>query len=176
MGSNIDPENHLASAIRQIQHRWPSAAISGIYRSAPQHEPNQPDFLNAVCKIETQDTALAVVATLRMIEEREGKRKSTRYGPRTIDLDLLLHGEDILPSREEWQRASMQKNDAITELFVPHLRMDERAFVIVPLSDLAPSFVHPVTKETIGDLLRKTSRQPCVRVSDDTLRSVATGE
>mgnify|MGYP002375212704 FL=1 len=164
IGSNIDPQRHLASASGHIRARWPSAVCSSVYRTAAQYETHQPDFLNAVCRIETRDAVPVIMEALRTIEDVEEKRKSTRYGPRTIDLDLLLYGEEIIPGREEWLRAKQLHDDYSPELFVPHLRMDDRAFVIIPLAELAPSFSHPVTGVTIEELVHKTAHQQCERI------------
>jgi 2-amino-4-hydroxy-6-hydroxymethyldihydropteridine diphosphokinase len=101
---------------------------SSLYRSAPQGYRDQPDFVNAVAELDTTRDAALLLAGLQAIEERAGRQRSFRNAPRTLDLDLLLFGTARI---------------AEPGLEVPHPRMHERAFVLVPLLELAPQLSIP---------------------------------
>ena len=103
-------------------------AASSLYRTAPVGYANQPDFVNAVAKLETGLSPRALLDALHVIENRHARQRSTRNAPRTLDLDLLLYG--MLVMREE-------------DLTLPHPRMHERAFVLMPLAEIAPDVAVP---------------------------------
>jgi len=133
LGSNLgEPGRQLDEAVDRLD-RLPGtevAACSPRYWTAPVGETDQPRFLNAVVALETALDAHALLAAMLGIENGLGRerRAGRRWGPRTIDLDLLLFG-----------RESMET----PELTVPHPRMHERAFVLRPLADLAPDLIVP---------------------------------
>jgi 2-amino-4-hydroxy-6-hydroxymethyldihydropteridine diphosphokinase len=102
-------------------------ARSSLYRSAPVDAAG-PDFVNAVAELETDLQALALLAELQAIELRFGRMRGPRNAPRTLDLDLLLHGESVLRT---------------PELTLPHPRLHLRAFVLVPLAEIAPELRLP---------------------------------
>lgn len=97
---------------------------SSLYRSAPL-DAGGPDFINAVAELRTRLPAAALLAALQAIEQRAGRERPYRNAPRTLDLDLLLYGDARIDSRD---------------LTVPHPRMGERAFVLVPLAEIAPQW------------------------------------
>lgn len=115
------------AALGQLPHSR-LLASSLLYRSAPVGYLDQPDFINAVAAIETDLDAHALLDALLGLEQQFGRERSFRNAPRTLDLDLLLHGELVL-------------HDA--RLSLPHPRMAERAFVLLPLADIAPDLVLP---------------------------------
>ncbi|MEQ1849274.1 MAG: 2-amino-4-hydroxy-6-hydroxymethyldihydropteridine diphosphokinase [Candidatus Peribacteraceae bacterium] len=121
LGSNIDAEENLESAADLLRQAWPEIEFSSVYTSAPRHITDQPEFLNAVARFETSLSPEVIRQTLDMIEASLGKNITERFGPRTIDLDLLLFGDDTIHT------------DTLT---VPHPRMKERRFVLEPLSEL----------------------------------------
>jgi 2-amino-4-hydroxy-6-hydroxymethyldihydropteridine diphosphokinase len=104
------------------------AARSSLYRTAPLGFLDQPDFLNAVAAIDTALQARALMQVLQGIEDKLGRARSFRNAPRTLDLDLLLYGSAQID---------------LPDLQVPHPRMHERAFVLVPLAEIAPGLVIP---------------------------------
>ena len=104
------------------------AARSALYRSAPVGYAAQPDFVNAVAEVRTSLAAGELLAALIELEERHGRARSFPNAPRTLDLDLLLYGEEVMESER---------------LTLPHPRMHERAFVLKPLLDLAPRIEIP---------------------------------
>ena len=103
-------------------------AASSLYRTAPVGLKNQPDFINAVAALETRLSAGDLLRALFAVEARFGRERSGKNAPRTLDLDLLLHGETRMNS---------------LALALPHPRMHERAFVIAPLAEIAPELVIP---------------------------------
>lgn len=118
------------------------AELSPIYETAPVGGPDgQGDYLNAAMRIDTDLPPRDLLDTLLCIEQSLGRERRERWGPRVIDLDLLLY--DDLSIDEPG-------------LTLPHPRMYERAFVLRPLADLAPDLVHPVLGQTIVELLSKT--------------------
>jgi 2-amino-4-hydroxy-6-hydroxymethyldihydropteridine diphosphokinase len=131
LGSNLgDPRRQLREAVHALA-ALPATrlvAASGLYRSAPLGNPDQPEFLNAVAALDTELDPEALLDGLQAIEERHGRERPFRNAPRTLDLDLLLYG------------ARVQATDRLT---LPHPRMHERAFVLRPLADLAPGAAIP---------------------------------
>lgn len=102
---------------------------SSLYRSAPMGPQDQPDYINAVAKLETTLSALELLDALQLIEQEQGRvRKGLRWGPRTLDLDILIYGNEEI------------KND---RLIVPHYGMKDREFVLYPLFEIAPTLQMP---------------------------------
>ena len=120
-------------------------ACSSAYDTAPVGPPDQPRYLNAVAAVRTTLTARTLLATLLEIERTLGRERSTtRWTARTIDLDLILFGECV----------EAEGDSSAGSLSVPHPRFRERAFVLVPLAEIAPAARDPVTGERIESLLR----------------------
>ena len=131
LGSNLDdPVRQVEGGIEELAMLPDSrlGAVSSLYRTAPVGLEDQPDFVNAVAMIETELTPRALLDELLAIEKRYARVRSVKNGPRTLDLDILLYGDT--PHAE----------DALT---IPHPRMHERAFVLVPLAEIAPDAVVP---------------------------------
>ena len=165
LGSNIDPEDNLKAAATMLRTEYPGIRFSSVYRSAPLHHTNQDDFLNAVGMFEAENEPEFVYDFLRHVELLLGKCTPFRFGPRTIDLDLLLHGTEVLPSEEDWMRSPSQLVTRNPQLVLPHPRMHERRFVLEPLIELLPSdSLHPVIGKTWEELLKETLGQEVQRV------------
>ena len=126
------------------------AAQSSLYRTTPVGYAEQPDFVNAVARIETGLEALAVLGRLLAIEQLRGRKRTRPNGPRALDLDLLLF-DDVQFDSER--------------LIVPHPRMHERAFVLIPLLEIAPEVVIP-GHGAAADLLAKVGRQGVERIPE----------
>jgi 2-amino-4-hydroxy-6-hydroxymethyldihydropteridine diphosphokinase len=143
LGANLqEPVQQLKQALKRIQ------AVEGVevlrassfYRTPPWGEENQDDFINAVAQVETRLDALALLREMQAIELAMGRtRKGCRWGPRLIDIDLLLYGDEQLQTEE---------------LHLPHPRMHERAFVLVPMAELEPGLEVP-GHGGIGSLLQQ---------------------
>jgi 2-amino-4-hydroxy-6-hydroxymethyldihydropteridine diphosphokinase len=114
---------------------------SSFYVTQPFHAPGQAWFLNAVVEAETSLLPLQLLHALLRIERELGRRRITPHGPRTIDLDILFYGSSVIRSRE---------------LEVPHPRLPERRFVLVPLVQIAPEFRHPALHKSATQLLAET--------------------
>lgn len=131
LGSNLDdPEKQIRDAIRALAELSHSGvgSVSSLYRSDPVGLTDQPAFCNAVAAVDTALAPLALLRALQAIETAAGRRRTIRWGPRVLDLDLLLHGDRV---------------STTPELTLPHPRMHERAFVLVPLAELAPDLEIP---------------------------------
>jgi 2-amino-4-hydroxy-6-hydroxymethyldihydropteridine diphosphokinase len=131
LGANLDdPARQLEHALRELD-ALPNTRMrvrSSLYRSAPVGYADQPDFVNAVAQLETALPAIELLSELQAIEARHGRRRSFADAPRTLDLDLLLFGDERI---------------AAPGLTVPHPRMHERAFVLMPLVEIAPQAAIP---------------------------------
>jgi 2-amino-4-hydroxy-6-hydroxymethyldihydropteridine diphosphokinase len=131
IGSNQgDARAHVLQAFDELA-RLPGTRLEGrsaLYRSEPVDAPGQPDYVNAAAGVDTDLSAAQLLAALQDIELRHGRERSTRNAPRTLDLDLLLYGDTSFAS---------------VMLTVPHPRMHQRAFVLMPLLDLDPRLEVP---------------------------------
>jgi len=149
LGSNLgDRLAHLMTALESLDESGLAvSALSQLYESEPWGVIDQPCFLNAACAIETEHDPHALLALLKAIERAMGRVDGVRYGPRPIDLDILLYGEECIDT---------------PSLTVPHPAMLERAFVLVPLADIASVVRHPGTGLTIGEHLARMGPTPDV--------------
>lgn len=141
VGSNIgDRLYHLKEAIRGLHtHDQISVlSVSSIYETAPVGYTEQADFLNIAAGIETELGAHELLAVCQKIERELGRVRDIRWGPRIVDLDILLYNND---------------NIETGDLVVPHPRMHERAFVLIPLLEVAPTIAHPATEKLFSEEL-----------------------
>ncbi|HVB36124.1 MAG TPA: 2-amino-4-hydroxy-6-hydroxymethyldihydropteridine diphosphokinase [Candidatus Acidoferrales bacterium] len=150
LGSNVgDREGHLAAAIAALGVRGIRVTRqSSIYSTEPVDFETQNWFLNCVVEAETDLMPRQLLRAIRQIENEIGRRRLVRSGPRVIDLDILLCGSSIIRT---------------LELEVPHPRMAERRFVLVPLAEIAPMARHPVKNKTVTELLAETPDRSGVR-------------
>lgn len=140
LGSNLGDSLATLKGALEILDNSPGIAVQSIsswYQTAPLGPP-QPDYINACAILEVQLEPQTLLETLQAIELKFGRVRRERCGPRTIDLDLLLFEDLILKS---------------PTLELPHPRMRERAFVLVPLAEIAPHWIDPVTEKAIAQLL-----------------------
>jgi 2-amino-4-hydroxy-6-hydroxymethyldihydropteridine diphosphokinase len=153
LGSNLDdPAAQLARGIVELG-RIPGTAVgrvSSLYRSAPVGYRDQPDFVNAVALIATCLGPRQLLDALLEIERRHGRHRGVPNGPRTLDLDIVLYGNRVLHE---------------PGLTVPHPRMHERAFVIVPLAEIAPRRVVP-GRGSVSRLLARIDAGTVTRLAD----------
>lgn len=151
LGSNLgDREANLRQALEHLAQTPETAVVraSSLYDTEPVGVEEQPHFLNAVAQLETQLTPQQLLWNLKLIERRLGRVRSQRWGPRTLDLDLLLY-EDLVLDEDDLQ--------------IPHPELAKRSFVLVPLVELDPLLVHPATGETMLALLQKLGARPLVK-------------
>jgi 2-amino-4-hydroxy-6-hydroxymethyldihydropteridine diphosphokinase len=143
LGSNLgDRAGMLERAIAAMNSAGISVVRqSSLYVTEPVGAPGQGWCLNAVVEAETSLLPLQLLHTLLKIERELGRRRLTPHGPRAIDLDILFYGSSVIRSRE---------------LEVPHPRLTERRFVLIPLAQLAPDFRHPVSHKSVNQLLAET--------------------
>ncbi|MBU2886103.1 2-amino-4-hydroxy-6-hydroxymethyldihydropteridine diphosphokinase [Gilvimarinus agarilyticus] len=131
LGSNLeDPRQQLSRAIEALAELPQSRLInvSSYYRSKPVGPQNQPDFINAAACLETQLEALTLLDHLQAIEQQHGRERLQHWGPRTLDLDILLYGDAHIDTER---------------LQVPHPFLTQRSFVLLPLADIAPGIQLP---------------------------------
>ncbi|MHB8105380.1 MAG: 2-amino-4-hydroxy-6-hydroxymethyldihydropteridine diphosphokinase [Dehalococcoidales bacterium] len=137
LGSNLgNRQANLDQALKLISERMRLGKISSIYDTEPVGLVNQPRFLNLACEVFTRIAPEGLLALLKGIEQKMGRYSRTGE-PRIIDIDIVLFGDQIIKT---------------PNLVIPHPRMHERAFVLIPLAEIAPDFVHPVLKKTIKEL------------------------
>ena len=142
-GSNIgDRLKHIQNALHILSQTEGISleTISSIYKTDPVGYEAQGEFLNGVAAIQTSLSPLSLLNTLKDIETAIGRQHRIRWGPREIDLDILIYGDVCLQTEK---------------LVVPHPEMHLRGFVLVPLAEIAPNFVHPVFQETVQTLLAR---------------------
>jgi 2-amino-4-hydroxy-6-hydroxymethyldihydropteridine diphosphokinase len=138
LGSNIEPRTeYLRSAIIELRAMGDILKISSVYETAPVGGVPQADYLNAVVELRTSLGPLELVNRLKALESAIGRAARPRWHEREIDLDLLFYGDRIMSS---------------PELTLPHPEIQNRAFVLVPMAELQPDFIHPILKKTIKDL------------------------
>ncbi len=162
IGANLVPEPYsslykaLENAVDRLAQSCTLIARSKWYQSSAVPVSDQPDFLNAVLKIETSLTAHQLLAELNQLEAEFGRIRTVRNAPRVLDIDILFFDHQII-------------NDH--ELRVPHPRLEQRAFVLMPLLDINASLMHPVHQKTIAQLYdefmnSEQGSQICIRLKD----------
>ncbi|MSR77900.1 MAG: 2-amino-4-hydroxy-6-hydroxymethyldihydropteridine diphosphokinase [Candidatus Omnitrophica bacterium] len=142
LGSNLGDRNaYLDRAVLEVA-KTPGISglkMSPVYETRPVGGPEgQENYLNAVMEIQTELAAREILNLLLKVEKGLGRERSVKNAPRTIDLDLIFYGDQVIEDRG---------------LSIPHPRLHEREFVLRPLADLAPDFMHPVLKQSVRHLL-----------------------
>lgn len=146
LGANVgDREANINRALVELVRAGCALSqVSSIYETAPVGFSDQPDFLNAVAEIETDLGPGELMDALAGIERKIGREETFKWGPRTIDLDILLYGDRTL---------------AEDNLAIPHPEMSKRAFVLVPLAEIAPNARHPASGLTAREMSAGIGRE-----------------
>jgi 2-amino-4-hydroxy-6-hydroxymethyldihydropteridine diphosphokinase len=164
MGGNLPSEVGLPQAtISQAIDDLADANIkviesSRLYRTPCFPVGAGPDFVNAAVLCQSRLQASEILRVLNQIERKHGRLRTERWGPRTLDIDLLAIGDQVLPDKatfEVWRRLGLaeQENSVPDALILPHPRLQERAFVLIPLAEIAPEWCHPVLECSVSEML-----------------------
>lgn len=141
IGSNMgDRKANCLRAIESLSEAGRVLTVSSLYYTEPVGYREQEDFINAVAAVETDHSPLELLIACQSIEDRLGRTRTVRWGPRTVDLDILLYGDQVVN---------------LPQLAIPHPLMASRKFVLVPLAEIAPDAVHPVIKKNTIQLLQE---------------------
>ena len=149
LGSNIgNRKRNLEEALRELEKNNVTVIkLSYLYETEPVG-PKQRNFYNIVGKFNTDLLPKELLKQLKQIEKKLGRTKTFKWGPRVIDIDILFYGKQIIKTKN---------------LVVPHKEIANRAFVLVPMKDIAPNLIHPVYREKIKTLLRKLNNKNFIK-------------
>ena len=174
LGANLPspvgaPAETVSNAIKKLRSIYPGTRASQLHVSPAFPAGSGPDYINAAVCFPTTQPALEILKILHGIEEQLGRSRGERWAARVMDLDLLGVDEEILPDLEthaEWRTLSLteQMQRVPDGLILPHPRMQERAFVLKPLAEIAPEWIHPVLGTTVRQMLADLPEDQCAEV------------
>lgn len=150
LGSNLGHrEANIKSALKMLGQEARIIKVSSLYETEPVGYKDQPWFLNLVCVVETELAPQALLKFVKAVERKLGRKSTRRFGPRVIDIDILFYHDLVLDS---------------PDLTIPHPRLAERAFVLVPLKEIASRLIHPLLSLTVEELFQQVGRREEVRL------------
>lgn len=139
MGANLGAaRENFERALGSVSEFSALLAVSSLYESDPVGLPGQPKFTNAVAKVRTELSPFALLGRLKAVEREMGRKKTVRWGPRVIDLDIIFYGDLVMES---------------DSLVIPHPRAHERRFVLEPLLEIEPAAAHPAVGKPLKEIL-----------------------
>lgn len=151
LGSNLgDRDRYIAEAKAAITLLGTTTKESSLYDTAPQGRINQPNFLNCVLELQTTLSPRDLLNAILRIENNLGRVRTMLLGPRVIDIDILFYDNQIIS----------EKN-----LTIPHPNLHKRAFVLIPLLEIAPELKHPLSHKTVAEMLGNLPDQPLIKLA-----------
>ncbi|MCX6665541.1 MAG: 2-amino-4-hydroxy-6-hydroxymethyldihydropteridine diphosphokinase [Euryarchaeota archaeon] len=154
LGSNMgDKEDNIRNALKLIEDVDEIKKVSPLYQTEPIGFKDQSYFLNCVIEVQTNSTPEQMLLFLKSIEQKLGRTNTVKNGPRTIDIDILLYDDFCI------------KND---DMVIPHPRLHERLFVLIPLMDVNPDVIHPLLKKTVRELFDAIQHEEMVTLYKNT--------
>lgn len=158
IGSNMgDRQAYCKEAVRRLSQfpKTSLTSVSSLYETAPLECTDQDWFINCVAAICTELSPHELLLACQEVEQSLGRKRTVRYGPRTIDLDILFYGDRIIQE---------------VELVIPHPKLHERRFVLEPLTEIAPDLKHPLLRKTAVQILKARQDQPVRRLTTINLK------
>ncbi len=163
IGGNIPTTTYRLDEIIQSSVEFVARKLGWIAKRSPMYRTpaypagSGPDFLNGAMVVVSDLKPEDFLSGLHEIEAELGRKRDKRWGARTVDLDLIAAGDLVTPSVAKWRQwyelpLDRQMHESPDELILPHPRMQDRAFVLIPLLDVAPDWVHPVLGQSVGEL------------------------